>query len=290
MPPLMAAQKEITILSEGTEYTFLLSKSVALRVNLKTEPQNAKTAKLQKGVTLVCNDSEVVGEGTGFGVPILKYADETCFPGTATLQVQRQENLVVVRKEFDMNMVEKAKFRNLTLSKGILLRLNDSISTHYKRHKRFAHSILLVKSILFKFGVKETFEKTQTKGKVAVTYTIFPSRLLVKVEYGLVNMLNLERIFVLNEQSALFFRIFSDSDGSRLIDEEIGAWQPVTADSAKITDCHGRIGFSLRTIRGSLMRRGRESLANSLDWIGLDYELSLESDSFEYEIELFGGS
>ena len=72
------------------------------------------------------------------------------------------------------------------------------------------------------------------------------------------------------------------------MDEEIGEWQPVTADSAKIADYHDRVAFGLKAIKGSVLRMGRELLANSLDWIGLDYELSPESDSFEYEIELSG--
>jgi len=290
MLSLMAAPKEITISSEVTKYTFLLSESVALGVYLKTEPHNAKTAKLQKGLTFVCNGIEVAGEGTGFGVPILRYAGETYFSGTSTLQVQKQENSVVIHKEFDMDMVERAEFRSLSLTNRKLRRLIDSISTLYQKHRHLARSILLIKSLLLKFGIKESFEKTQTKGKIDVTYTIFPSSLLVKVEYGLVNKVNLEKVFVLNEQSAQLFRTYSDSDGSRLIDEEIGAWQLVTANSAKITDYNERIGFSLKTIKGSLLRRGREFLANSLDWIGLDYELSPQSDSFEYEIQLLGGN
>ena len=287
MIPPTAAPKEISISPEGTKYTFLLSESVALRVNLKTESHHAKTAKLQKGVTIVYNGIEVAGEGTGFGVPVLKYGSETCFSGTATLRVQEQENLTVIHKEFDMDMVERAEFRNLSLANGKLRKLVDYISTLYQKHRRLGHSILLIKSLLLKFGVKENFTKIQTKGKVAVTYTMFPSRLLVRVEHDLVNRINLEGIFVLNEQSAIFFKTYSDSNGSRLVDEEIGAWQPVTANSAKISDYHGRIGFSLKTIKGSLLRRGRELLTNSLDWIGLDYEISPESDSFEYEIELF---
>lgn len=289
MLPLVAGSKKIRILSEVTKYTFLLSESLALSVSLNTEPHTAKTGRLQKGVTLVYKGIEVAGEGTGFGVPVLKYGNETYFSGSSTLQVQKQEDLVVVRKEFEMDMVERAEFRNLRLENGKLRRLIDSISILYQKHGRLARSILLVKSLFLKLGVKESFAKTQTKGKVAVTYTIFPSSLLVKVESDLVDRINLERVFVLNEQSALFFNTCSDSDGSILVDEEIGAWQPVTARSVRICDCQGRIGFSLKTIRGCILRRGREFLANSLDWIGLDYELSPDCDSFEYGIELFGG-
>jgi hypothetical protein len=73
-----------------------------------------------------------------------------------------------------------------------------------------------------------------------------------------------------------------------LNDEEIGAWDDVTAQSAKIADKQERISFSLKRIEGTMLRRGREVAKGSLDWIGLDYELNPEDDPFEYEIEILG--
>jgi hypothetical protein len=92
---------------------------------------------------------------------------------------------------------------------------------------------------------------------------------------------------VLNEQGAHFFRKYSDSEGLKLDDEEIGAWDYVTAQSAKIVDKKDRIAFSLKNVEGTMLRRGREMVKGSLNWIGLDYELNPEDDQFEYEIEIF---
>ena len=58
---------------------------------------------------------EVVGEGTGFGVPIVKYFDETIFSGSSFLQVHKHENNVIIRKEFLMDIIARDKFRNLKL-------------------------------------------------------------------------------------------------------------------------------------------------------------------------------
>jgi len=41
-------------------------------------------------------------------------------------------------------------------------------------------------------------------------------------------------------------------------------------------------------LREGILRRGREFLKESLEWVGLDYELSPENDSFKYGIEILG--
>ena len=74
----------------------------------------------------------------------------------------------------------------------------------------------------------------------------------------------------------------------RLVDEEIGAWDNVTAESAKIANEQNKIGFRLKNVEGSMLKRGRELMEGSLNWIGLDYELDPKYCNFEYEIELFG--
>jgi hypothetical protein len=125
------------------------------------------------------------------------------------------------------------------------------------------------------------------KGKVIVTYTIDRNRILVKLSFSRLDRNNLQKVFVLNEQGAHFFRKYSDSEGLKLDDEEIGAWDGVTAQSAKIADKKDRIAFSLKNVEGTMLRRGREMVKGSLNWIGLDYELNPEDDQFEYEIELF---
>jgi hypothetical protein len=272
----------------STHHTYSISDSVALRIHSDTKPQNMKIANLQKGMILLYKGAEVIGEGTGFGVPIGKYSDETFFSGSSFLQVQKQENSVIIRKEFLMDLIARDKFRNLKLENRKLRRIIDSISLLYQKHKRLAQFILLTKGLLFKFGVESIFSRTSSKGKVIVTYTIDRNRILVKLNFSQLDRNSLQKVFVLNEQGAHFFRKYSDSEGLNLNDDEIGAWNDVTAQSAKIADKQDRIGFSLKNVEGTMLRRGREVVKGSLDWIGLDYELNPEDDQFEYEIEIFG--
>jgi hypothetical protein len=272
----------------STHYTYSISDSVALKIYSDTKPQNLKIANLQKGIILLYNGVEVVGEGTGFGVPIGKYSDETFFSGSSFLEVHKQENSIIIRKEFFMDLIARDKFRSLQLENKKLRRIIDSISLLYQKHKRLARFILLAKGLLFKFGVEPVFSRAESKGKLVVTYTINRNRILVKLNSSQLNRNNLQKVFVLNEQGAHFFRKYSDSNGLNLNDDEIGAWKDVTAQSAKIANKQERIGFSLRNVEGTVLRRGREVIKGSLDWIGLDYELNPECDQFEYEIEIFG--
>ncbi|MGD0643529.1 MAG: hypothetical protein ABSA75_01340 [Candidatus Bathyarchaeia archaeon] len=284
----ISAKSENPPFFASTPHTYSISDSVALRIHSDTNPQNMKIANLQKGMILLYNGAEVVGEGTGFGVPIGKYFNETFFSGSSFLQVHKQENFVIIRKEFLMDLIERDKFRNLKLENKNLRKILDSVSLLYQKHKRLAQFILLAKGLLFKFGVESTFVRTSPKGKVIATYTIDQNRILVKLSFSQLDRNNLQKVFVLNEQGAHFFRKYSDSEGLKLNDQEIGAWEGVTAQSAKIADKQDRIGFSLKNVEGTVLRRGREVIKGSLDWIGLDYELSPEEDQFEYEIEIFG--
>jgi hypothetical protein len=272
--------------SAATQHTYAISDSVALRIYSDTKPQNMKTANLQKGVILLYNGAEVVGEGTGFGVPIAKYSDETVFSGSSFLQVHKQENLVVIRKDFSMDLVTRDKFRNLKLENMQIRTIIDFVSLLYQRHKHLAKSILVAKELLFKFGVTSVFIRTAQKGKVTVTYTVDKNRIHVKLSFSQLDRKNLQKVFVLNEQGAHFFRKYSDSESLKLVDEEIGAWNGVTAQSAKIADKKDRISFNLKNVEGTMLRRGRELMKGSLNWIGLDYELIPEHDPFEYEIEI----
>ena len=272
--------------------THPISNSVAVRVHSDTKPKNMKTAQLQKGLILLYKGTEVIGEGTGFGVPIVKYFDETIFSGSSSLTVRTWGTIVEIRKKFIMDLVTRNTIRNCILENPKIRTLLDYISTIYKRqyqsHVRFAQYVLLMRSFFFKFGVKSTFIGGPSKGTIVVTYIVDRNRILVKVDLRSLERYNLDKIFVLNEQGAHFFRTYSDSENLKLDNEAIGAWNDVTSQTAKITNEKDKIGFSLKNIEGTKLRRGRELIKDSLDWIGLDYELSAEYSQFEYEIEVIG--
>ena len=143
----MSAKSESPHFFAATHHTLDVSDSMALRVYSNTNPQNMKTADMQKGLILSFNGIDVIGEGTGFGVPIAKYSDETVFSGSSTLHVCNNGNTIEIRKEFLMNLVARDSFRNLKLENSRIRKLFDHISALAQRHKRLARSILIVKGL-----------------------------------------------------------------------------------------------------------------------------------------------
>jgi hypothetical protein len=267
-------------------HTVHISDSVGLRIYSDTRPHNWKIAGLQKGLILVYNKAEMVGEGTGFGFPVLVYSDETYFSGTSKVYLCSWKNSWVVRKEFIMNKMARNRFRNVTLQNGTARALFEYLADLYQSHRHFR--FLALKDLARKLYVNTAFVKVTSVGKVIVTYALNERRILIKADFTGVNRKKLEKIFMLNEQGSRFFRKYADSQKTQLADEEIGAWDGIKAQWACLTDLQGRCGFRLWRMKDHIFRRGREFLKDSLDWVGLDYEINPQTAVFEYTIEILG--
>jgi hypothetical protein len=266
------------------EYTVPLSGSLALRVYSDTRPHNGKIADLQKGLIIVRKGTETVGEGTGFGFPVLIYEDETYFSEKAQVYLSKQENLTIIRKEFQMDKIAKNQFRNVRIENQKLRAMLRYISGLYQRHKGVRD--LTLKDLYMKMGIQSNFVRTTPVGKVIVTYRAGYGGIHVKADFSHLTKEKLQRIFVLNEQGARVFRKYKDSNGTRFVDKQIGAWDAIEAEWASLTDLQGVFGFRLRISENSVLRRGREFLEGFLDWVGLDYEISPKNNDFEYDIEI----
>jgi len=239
----MSAKSENLHFLPATHHKLTVSNSLALRVYSNTNPQNMKIANLQKGLILSCNGIDVIGEGIGFGVPIVKYSGGTVFSGSSSLYVRRLGDTIEIRKEFLMDLIAKDRLRSFKLKIPGIRILSDFFCTQYQRRKRFVRPVLIVRGLFFKFGIKSSFMKSPHKGTVIVTYIMDRNRIQVKLNFSQLDQANLDKVFILNEQGAHFFRTYSDSEGLRLVDEEIGAWANVTAQSAKIANEQNKIGF-----------------------------------------------
>lgn len=272
--------------SKIDKYTIPLSSSLALRIYSDTKPYNSHIADLQKGLILVHKGVETVGEGTGFGVPILLYSDETYFSGSSHVYLSRQKDFKIIRKEFSMDTVPRKIIRKATLENQKLRLILRYLAEAYQKHRHFR--LLTLNSLSRSMGVHTSFVKTAPAGKVIVTYGITQGRVQVKTDFSLLKRENLQKIFVLNEQGSRFFRRYLDSNGTKLVDKQIGAWKTIETEWASITDLQGRVGFRLRNAKNTVLRRGREFLKDCRDWVGLDYEVNPKNAVFEYEIEILG--
>jgi hypothetical protein len=272
--------------SEVKDATIPLSSGLSLRIHHDSQPRVGKVADLQKGLILLYKNVELVGEGLGFGVPIIKNMNETYFSGSARLRLAKDGGAFLVRKEFILDLIERNEFASVRLENRRVRAVLRFVGDVYQKHKRLQH--LTPKTLAHKAGYKAKFVKVDSIGSVLVDYTIDGTNVHVRADFGSVLMNRLEGFFMLNEQAGTCFRRYSDSDGLELFDNDIGAWFPIKADSACLTHNQGTVGFRVHTVDGALLRRGGEYLKDSLDWVGLDYELKQKKRLFEYDVEVVG--
>lgn len=267
------------------EFTAGISNSVALRVYSSTRPYNLKIGQLQKGLVFVHEGLEQVGEGGGFGLPILIYKDETYFSGSSIVQVGRNGLSTIIYKEFSMNRVSRTSFKNLHIHNLRARNLMKRLSELYQNNKCLQS--LAIRELSLNLGIESVYLKTPTVAKLLVTYEIRDHFISVKVDCRDIKRKLLEKIVVLNEQSAKFFRIYMDSE-ERKLDSQIPAWERVTSPWACLINFQRNVGYRLWTIDKSSLHSGRETMHNFLDWTGLDYEFFPHQKVFEYKIQLLG--
>lgn len=272
---------------ELEEISVSISRRIATKVYSTTKPHNLKIASLQKGLVLLCNGIEVIGEGVGFGVPVVEGPEETYFSGSATVTSSSTSESFKIRKTFNMDRTSRNRLGNLPLESKRARGLIRYLSRLYQENKGF-RSILRLKELAVNMGVEATFKATKSLGKIPVTYEISRNVVNARVDFSQIGKDLRNRAFVLNEQSASFFRRYSDSNGTTLANDQIGAWDNVEAKSGWFTDTEARFGFRLWQVNGTVLRRGREVMRGCMDWVGLDYEVNPNRDVFEYKIELLG--
>jgi hypothetical protein len=275
-------------LLKSEKYEFSLSNSLALSIYSSTKPHNLKIANLQKGLILVYKGKERVGEGTGFGFPVLIYAKETFFSSSSTVYVAETAGSIKIRKEFNMDRAARNKFANVYLENEKVRGFIRCLTDLYQKNQRFR--FLSLKELFVKAGVESAFVKTASVGKIAVTYSITNCVMNVRVDFHHLRRAHPQKVFVLNEQSAVFFRRYSDAYNSSLVGNQIGAWDVVGSEWARLTDLQERVGYRLFSVDGSVLRRGYETMSNCLDWVGLDYEVDPNKEVFDYRIEILGGN
>jgi hypothetical protein len=267
-------------------HTISFSESVAVRIFSDSRPHVGKISELQKGLVLLCEGAEKVGEGAGFGFPVLAYSDDTYFSGDSRVTVSRGNDRWRVVKEFKMDRIPRNTFRNVRLENHKARTLLGHLSRMYQQRPRLR--LLTFKKLTRKMHIKTDFMPTKTVGVVRVMYEIYQHDIYVSVDLRKVERNDLQKVFMLNEQGSKFFRRYVDSEGNELVDGKIGAWNEIPGEWASINFLDNRFGFRLWKQEDSVLRRGREYIKDSLDWVGLDYEVKPEKTIFDYRIDVLG--
>ena len=272
------------------DYSSFMAVSVGSRVSFRlyrdTRPHCLEISPLHKGLVLLLDGKELIDEGIGFGVPVVKYEDRTFFSSSADSTETLGERNVLV-KSFIMDTVSRKRL-------GKAAYINDSLYSFL--HRFFEKVYLNWKKLTFLFNgimelrrtlkVETDFVKAEPRGTITLTYTCFPDMVRVNVDLTRLNRARCKQILFLNEQGSTFFRKYVDSDGLTLSDQNIGAWVIVKAEEASLSDFAGSLTFTLRKAKAAQLFRGWESTRGRFSWAGLSYSLSPETVAFDYVIKL----
>jgi len=260
--------------------TIRVSDRVSLRLYPDSRPHNLEIANLQKGVVLMLDSKELIGEGGGFGAPVVRYDDHTFFSTSAEVYVYEPN---VLMKSFQMDSVSRKRF-------GTGGPYVDQIYSIF--HKIFAWSYLTFKSrpifkkiIGFrrKLGLRTEFVKVRSRGMVNITYDL-SSSMQIKVDLTGLDTRGCKEILILNEQDGDFFRRYFD--GEEVTGDRIEAWRQVISENASFSDVKGSLRFALKKINGSSLFSGREHVKRCLSWSGLNYSLRPGTRDFTYTLEI----
>lgn len=268
-------------------FTFNAEYSLAFRFYPDNRPRNLEIAPLQKGLVLALGDLELVEEGAGFGVPIVKYSDSTYFSSTAELWItQENQNTVVIKKIFLLDTVSKKQVQGAFVDDNLYSVFHNIFEIAYLNRQMMRPVFDWIMRMRKTLGVNTKFTKTDSRGKVVVTFNCHPNFVKIEVDLSSLNKNLCKEILFLNEQGATNFRKYADTDGITLYDTQIGAWAKVTAEKASFSDLKRRLSFTLENVEGAELYRGRELVKDRFSWAGMAYALNPRKSSFSYIVKI----
>ncbi len=271
------------------------------------------TWPIQKGLVLVCEGRELVEEGTGFGLPLVRFGHRTVFPGDAEVtaplcesplrRTSEDQSRPVITVNYRLNLVEVAAVRGVgTIRSAAFYQTREFFSSLHRRHAQWRPVLTSAADNLKRLsGMQTTFEPGADAGSVKVVYTVYADQGIIHVSADLQELKRpgLTEIIMANEQGAGCFDSYRDSRGITLKEDAIGTWGEVSADEASFIDSSDNIVFTLARVpachaelvsasqpAAARMFRGRELAPGRLAWSGLAYVLPPQTTSFTYDIRL----
>ncbi len=249
--------------------TVKLENGFSCRLYEDTRPHHLEISPLQKGLVLLVDDREVIEEGAGFGTPVIMYRDRTFFSGSAKTRFRQEDDRRTVLKVFTIDTVSRKTFRkHLHLNDRLYTFLQRRFHSIYTEHKSLVPLLTLVIRLMKTSGVNTEFQKVKPKGRITMRYSFFPSSIEVDVSLSDLNKIGCKEILLLNEQGASFFRKYSDTEGSTLLDAEIGPWEKTKAKGVMLSNVSGTTGFSMESKEDITLFRGREKIRKKYSWVG----------------------
>jgi hypothetical protein len=190
------------------------------------------------------------------------------------LRVIQHEPYPVIEKTYEMDTVSVKVLGGSRISDAIYHPAHRVFSALYLTLGSLRPALNKVIEFRDTAGVKTSFQATEPRGRVRVRYAIH--RDLIEVEAKSEMTAGCDELIMLNEQGASTFRVCRDGD-STLIDDEIGAWRAMDSPEATLSSRDERLSFTVAKPKGTIFRRGRESVRGKLSWAG--FSLSYAANS-----------
>ncbi len=266
--------------------TIPLTNRLSVRLYRDSRPHCMETAPLQKGLVLMLDDEELIEEGIGFGVPVVKYEDKTYFSTSAEVLIQKSHSAYRVKKTYILDTVSKKLWRNSYVDDEFYSVWHKRFSKLYLSHRELSPLLNKLMEIREIAKVKTEFLKVKSRGAIAVNYEVQPAAINVSVDCSDLMLSACQEVLVLNEQGSTIFGEYADTSGLKLVGNKIGAWAAVTAARASMLNAKKQLFFSLPKTSGATLFRGYEKTRNRFSWAGLSYSLHPYHGTFDYAIRL----
>jgi hypothetical protein len=248
------------------------------------------TAHVQKGFLLIHNGQDLSEEGVGFGVPVLKRGFQTIFPGDIVLEFEQKAAIKEVTALFKMNLVERIARPGKGIVKNRLLyKTKDLLAAMIRSIPPMRSPLTSLSNLLRQIlSLETTFRDVGFCSYMRMVYTIDSSSGFVKVVADTSKLADegFTEVIVMNEQGAHWFDQYTDSNGIWLRGKEIGCWDEVFAKEASfVSDVH-QVAFTLTSVGGARLFRGRELIGSRLAWAGFGYSFPPTTDKFVYKLNI----
>jgi hypothetical protein len=268
-----------------------LDHGITLCISAGDEGHSAyPTARIQKGLLLICDGQDLSEEAVGFGVPVLKCGLKAIFPGEVELYPEAGIPTQRITARYKLNLEEKISFDGTGTINNRWVYAGKNTLAAVIRNWPASRRILTSTSNLLRssLGWTTTYEPAEPSMYVTLTYTLNLAESSVGIE--LVNreiaIPGVSEVIVMNEQGAQTFTLYQEGGGRLQPAREIDCWDPVSADSATFISSTQRIAFCLPQVEGARLYRGREMVESRLAWAGFGYTFSPDLTKFSYSVTL----
>lgn len=283
----LQTSKQANSIDSSQTVTLHINDRLSVRVYKDCRPACLETGALQKGLVLLLDGRELIEEGVGFGVPIVKYADKTFFSSTADVSIKKTGSDYLLTKVYSLDTVSLKKFGQTSyIDDGLYSPLRKTFQMLYLKYKKLTPVFNKVMELRDLANVKTEFVAVKPRGTVTVTYECRPTAINIQADFSKVALNKCLEVLMLNEQGSGIFQKYTDSDGSNLLGGKIGAWEKIAAKQASLMSLNEKISFTLRNGGGATLFRGWERTRKRFSWAGLSYSMRPNNGVFDYSIRL----